>query len=89
MTVQDQNVGLTPEDPLEREFTPEPRPRTFHTIHLERVVNTPSPGKYVKYRLGEVFTYTYKSLNHEQARARAVAMLKAQGEDPLWWKELR
>jgi hypothetical protein len=87
--MQEQSVGLTPEDVLEREYTPEVRSRSYETITLERMTNRKPTKPWLDYRLGSIFTYTYKSMNHEQALLRAVNQLKAQGEDPLHWSEVK
>ena len=68
----------------ERElYKPEPRPRDYKEILLEKVVADSAP-----LRLGHVFRYTYKSLLQWEARDRANKQLIFLKEDPLHWKDI-
>ena len=64
-------------------YTPEPRPRDYKEILLEKVVADKAPM-----RLGTVFHYTYKSLLLWEARDRANKQLTFLKEDPLHWKDI-
>lgn len=64
-------------------YTPEPRPRDYKEILLEKVVADDHPM-----RVGHVFTYTYKSLLQWEARDRANKQLVFLKEDPLHWKDI-
>lgn len=86
--------GSKPEVNTKIEATPEPEPEvpTYNgtsrfspppVITFEKVV---ADG--TKYRIGAVWTWSYKHLMEHEAFNHALKHLKGEGEDPLHWKRL-
>ncbi len=55
----------------------------LRAIVFERVSD--AEGKYTK---GDVFQWTFKSLDESVARRRAIKALERDGEDVLYWREI-
>lgn len=53
-------------------------------ITLEKTVADDSK----RYRVGAIWTWSYKHLMEHEAFAHAIKHLKGEGEDPLHWKRL-
>ena len=62
------------------EYTPEPQPRTYKELVIEKVVRDGGP-----YPVGHIITYTYKSWTRDDALRHLGASLKRQGEDRGHW----